>query len=183
MSHADHLHLPGAHPGMLLFDGCRECERRATDPLTAILHLDEDRQLLAWRLMRAVKWSTGDGIDRPISQCERALIGAMYSIGVWLERGGISPDEVERKFETRMLELRLATGYSEVMGTRTDDVQRLLTLRVGDGVAMIDRAAAALADSHQVDWDLLPETTQRAGSHSRTSLRAQARAVIGAIHR
>lgn len=82
--------------GTLLFDGCAECEERARDPLGALLHMDHERALNAWRLMRAEKWSGGEGAGRDVSACEELVIDHLYRVGVWLERNaGLSPQQIE----------------------------------------------------------------------------------------
>lgn len=92
MSHGVH----NGPDGMLLFDGCAECEERAQDPLGGLLQLDHDRALAAWRLMRAEHWSGGGGAGREVSECEDALITALYRVAVWLERNaGLAPEQVE----------------------------------------------------------------------------------------
>jgi hypothetical protein len=85
--------------GSFLYDGCPECEDRiANASLMALLHLDGVQVTRAWRAMRAVKWSNPtERWTRPLSNLDYQLLNQLYDIGVLLQRGGIEPEELERR--------------------------------------------------------------------------------------
>lgn len=99
MSHGVH----DGPAGMVLFDGCAECKERAADPLHALLHMDQHNALKMWRLMRAERWSGGEGAGREVSECEGIVLEATYRIAVYLERNvGLKPETIEAAMEARL---------------------------------------------------------------------------------
>ena len=109
MSHVYHEGLPGYDERSIWHDGCPECEQRAAAGFPSVHELDHGNRLRAWRLMRATKWSGGEGADHDVSICDHRLANALYSVAVFLERCGIKPDEVEDRLaaENERLESRM----------------------------------------------------------------------------
>lgn len=79
------------------YDGCPECDARAAG-LPATLHeLDDRNRIRAWHYMRAWSWTGGRWSAPRPSLNDQHLFATLYSIGVFLERGGIGPAEFERR--------------------------------------------------------------------------------------
>lgn len=89
MSHVYHEGLPGYDPASVLHDGCPECEERSRRGLDGVLALDRDRQLALWQ----------DPVTRT-SACDARLRRELYTVAVFLQGAGISPEEVAERWRT-----------------------------------------------------------------------------------
>lgn len=81
MSHAYHQGPEDA----VLYDDCAECDARAADPLSGLLHLDATTFARLRDRMTAVEYEETDGYR---SGNEAKLGRALYYIGLLLERHG-----------------------------------------------------------------------------------------------
>jgi hypothetical protein len=80
-------------------DQCEECTERASNLPNSLGDLDTINGIKAWHYMRARRWSGGQwtaDADQP-SANDLKLYDCLYAIGVFLERAGISPFEVEER--------------------------------------------------------------------------------------
>jgi hypothetical protein len=68
----------------VLYDGCAECDARATKPLDALLNLDDRSFPILLARVRAVEF--GDGSASYLTGNEAALGRALYGILILLER-------------------------------------------------------------------------------------------------
>lgn len=84
--HDHHPSLLGYDRRQILFDGCQECEARGKDVRKAIVHLDGDNFVRAWK--RAADWERDVPIGR-VSAAERGLLDVLFAIQVTLEQRGI----------------------------------------------------------------------------------------------
>ena len=91
MVHDYHEGLEGYDPRQLLHDGCAECESRGKDVGKAIVLLDSENFARAWK--RAYDWEATNGggweVVGPISQAERPLLAALWSLQIQFQRAGI----------------------------------------------------------------------------------------------
>lgn len=103
MSHVYHDALPGFDPRNILHDGCPECEARAADPLRVGLPgLDENNRLMIWQRMRVFQFAdSGHTLANEVgdfmSDCDRKLTQALYYVAIFMQRAGISPEEIETR--------------------------------------------------------------------------------------
>jgi hypothetical protein len=89
MSHDFHERLPGYSPGQVLYDGCAECESRASRADRGIGSLDAERFTRAWS--RAHRWQTSGLTD--ISDAETGLLAVLGSVQIKLDTRGLDIDE------------------------------------------------------------------------------------------
>lgn len=103
MPHTYHEGLVGYDERNVLHDGCRECEDRAREPLTGLCNIDEPSFARLWDDMTAIRWGTTSRMPRErISSCDLALIHALYTFAVLLERHtGFRPHDVAEFIRAR----------------------------------------------------------------------------------
>ncbi len=94
MSHDYHEGLPGYSKEQILHDGCAECEARAKRDDLGIDSLDSRKFPRAWQ--RAATWKRHGVPD--LSEAERPLLSALWSVQMQLERRGIEIGEVPSGF-------------------------------------------------------------------------------------
>lgn len=83
--HTNHTSLPGYDERQLLHDGCPECEKRGSEPETAILHLDALNFRRAWA--RAAAWHTSRASSYgEIAACEVPMLRSLWAVQVMFER-------------------------------------------------------------------------------------------------
>lgn len=100
-SHDYHKGLPGYHPDQLLHDGCSECEARAKDSYSALLHLDLGRFRHAWN--RAEQWQKHGSVDN-LSRAETDMLRLLWAVQVQFERGGYTVHDGLLQIRLRALE-------------------------------------------------------------------------------
>lgn len=96
-------------------DACLECTERADRLPHSLGDLDDRNRIKAWHFMRAYRWSGGavTADADPISQSDRLLFDCLYAIGVFIERAGFSPGEVEDRMIANYDELAATTAFAE----------------------------------------------------------------------
>jgi hypothetical protein len=94
VSHGPH----SSNPQTIWTDGCPECDDHAARLPDSIHELDDRRRVQAWHYMRAWSWSGGhwEAPAQAPSENDRKLFATLYTIGVFIERAGITPAAFER---------------------------------------------------------------------------------------
>lgn len=84
-AHSNHARLDG-FPDAVLYDGCRECERRALGGLESLLELDVANLDRLWKLMLQREGKLDEPLARDPTDAEALALGELYCVAVLLER-------------------------------------------------------------------------------------------------
>lgn len=105
MSHVYHDNLPGFHADTIWYDGCDECEDRASRLPASLSSLDHQNFRQAWADMLAEKWSGGLGTGRNLSNCDWKILNALYTFAVVMERAtGTNPHDTLAAIDARFVQ-------------------------------------------------------------------------------
>lgn len=108
--HAIHQNLPGFDARHVLHDGCETCEERAAQGIDGLLRLDHGNTLSLWSMMLAREYGTG--LDFEPSAADDRAMRTLYALSVFLERAGLSAEDMQVRLTEKHRELSALWGSS-----------------------------------------------------------------------